>query len=135
MTFHRLRRSIPGLISIAFVALAGFYGKRYQGPGHHWVNDSLGGVFYEILWCLVAGLLLPCLKAARIAVAVLIATCILEFLQLWHPPFLEWLRSFFIGRTILGSYFDWLDFPYYFAGSALGWLWLRAIGHDPARSG
>ena len=67
-------------------------------------------------------------KAARIALAVLIATCILEFLQLWHPPLLEWLRSFFIGRTILGSYFDWSDFPYYFIGSALGWLWLRVIG-------
>ena len=124
-----LRRVLPLLLSIAIVVPVGFYGKRlYHGPAAHWVNDSLGGVFYEILWCVVLAFFLPRWKAARIALAVLIATCILEFLQLWHPPLLEWLRSFFIGRTILGSYFDWSDFPYYFIGSALGWLWLRVIG-------
>jgi hypothetical protein len=121
-----LRRVLPLLLSIAIVVPVGFYGKRlYHGPAAHWVNDSLGGVFYEVLWCLVLALFLPRWKAVHIALAVLIATCILEFLQLWHPPLLEWLRSFFIGRTILGSYFDWSDFPYYFIGSALGWLWLR----------
>jgi hypothetical protein len=26
--------------------------------------------------------------------------------------FLEWLRSYFVGPAILGSHFDWLDFPY-----------------------
>ena len=121
------------LISIAIILPLGLYSKRYRGPAWHWVNDSLGGVFYEILWCLVVALLLPRVRAGRIATAVLIATCILEFLQLWHPPFLEYLRSFFIGRAILGSYFDWSDFPYYFLGSALGWCWLRAIG-QPANS-
>ncbi len=130
MGLHSLRRWILGLMSLAVVVPSGFYGKFYKGPGAHWVNDSLGGVFYDIMWCLVPGLLLPHWKAARIAVVVLTATCLLEFMQLWHPPFLEWLRSFFIGRTILGSYFDWTDFPYYFAGSRLGWLWLRGIGHD-----
>ncbi len=87
-------------------------------------------MFYEILWCVVFGLCLPRTRAWRIAAGVLVVTCILEFLQLWHPPILEWLRSDFIGRSILGSWFDWNDFPYYFAGSALGWLWLRALGQD-----
>ena len=130
-----LRRWMPALISLAVVIPAGFYGKFYRGPGAHWVNDSLGGVFYEIMWCLLFGLCLPRWKAARIAAVVLAATCFLEFLQLWHPPLLEWLRGYFLGRTILGTFFDWWDFPYYFAGSALGWLWLRAIGHDAAREG
>jgi hypothetical protein len=125
-----VRRWIPGLLSIAVVVPVGLYGKRYRGPGAHWVNDSLGGVFYVILFCLVLGLCLPRWRARQIAIVVLIATCFLEFLQLWHPPFLEWLRSYFLGRLILGSYFDWSDFPYYFVGSALGWLWLRGIGHD-----
>jgi hypothetical protein len=131
MRSRSLRGVVPGLCSIAVAAALGLYAKRgYQGPFAPWVHDSLGGVFYEILWCLVFGLCLPRAKAWRIAAGVLVATCILEFLQLWHPPFLEWLRSYFIGRSILGSWFDWSDFPYYFAGSALGWLWLRALGHD-----
>ena len=127
------RRVLPLLLSIAIVVPIGFYGKRlYHGPAAYWVNDSLGGVFYVILGCLGLSLLLPRWRAGRIALTALAATSILEFLQLWHPPLLEWLRSFFIGRTILGSYFDWSDFPYYFIGSALGWLWLRAIGRQPS---
>ena len=88
----------------------------------------MGGVFYVIFWCLVVAILLPRAKAARIAATVLVATCILEFLQAWHPPLLEAARGNFIGRTILGSYFDWGDFLYYFVGAAIGWAWLRAIG-------
>jgi len=57
----------------------------------------------------------------------LTSTCLLEFLQLWRPPFLEMLRSYFIGATVLGSSFAWFDFAYYFFGSAIGWLWLRWI--------
>src|SRR5437763_356987 len=124
----RLRRTIPWLVSIATAAMAGLYAKRgYRGPGAEWVQDSLGGVIYEIVWCLFFGMLLPRYAARRIAAAVLVVTCILEFLQMWHPPLLQWLRSFFLGRTILGSYFDWWDFPYYFVGSAVGWLWLRNL--------
>ena len=123
-----LRRIAPIVVSLAIVAPLGFYVKRgYHGPASEWVHDSLGGAVYEIFWCLMLALMLPRWRRARIAIVVLIGTCMLEFLQLWHPPLLEWLRSFFIGHAILGSYFDWFDFPYYFAGSAAGWLWLRAI--------
>ena len=55
-----------------------------------------------------------------IATLVHICTCILEVMQLWHPPFLEFLKSFFIGRTILGNTFAWSGFPYYFIGIGSG---------------
>jgi hypothetical protein len=119
--------------SLAVVLPAGFYTKFYRGPAAHWVNDSLDGVLYEIFWCLVWALLLPRAKLFRIALCVLIATCGLEFLQLWHPPFLEMLRSHFLGAAILGTTFDWLDFPHYIAGCSIGWLWLEKAG-SPAGS-
>jgi hypothetical protein len=120
MLLHRIA-------SLILIAALGLYAKRgYHGPAALWVRDSVGGVFYEILWCLALAIAVPRWKASRIAVLVLIATCILEFLQLWHPPLLELVRANFIGRTILGSDFDWGDFPYYFVGSAIGWAWLRA---------
>jgi hypothetical protein len=119
------RRFWRHFLSLVVIVPTGFYSKWYRGPGAHWVNDSLGGVFYVIFWCVVFSFCLPTVRAARIALAVLAATCCLEFLQMWHPPFLEFLRSFFIGRTILGSSFDWYDFPYYFLGAALGWLWMK----------
>ena len=115
------------LLSLLIIVPVGFYAKFYQGPAALWVNNSLSGVFYEIFWCLLIFLFLPKWRPVTIALAVLVLTCFLEFLQLWHPPFLEYLRSFFIGRTILGTTFAWSDFPYYFLGSGIGWFWLRQL--------
>ncbi len=115
------------ILSILIIIPIGFASKFYRGPAAAWVNDSLGGVFYVIFWCLVGYLFFPKSKPWKIAAIVLTITCLLECLQLWHPPFLEWLRSYFIGATILGTSFVWSDFPYYFLGSAIGWLWLRWI--------
>ncbi len=115
------------LLSILVIVPLGFYTKTYRGPASDWVNHSLGGTFYVMFWCLAARFLLPKTSAARIAVAVLAATCCIEFLQLWHPPFLEMLRSHFIGAAILGNTFDWFDFPSYFLGAGIAWLWLRLL--------
>lgn len=119
-----MRRNVL-LWSLAIVLPAGIYTKFYRGPGAHWVNGSFDGVVYEIFWCLVFALLIPRAKPFRIASGVFIATSCLEFLQLWHPPFLEMLRSHFLGAAILGTTFDWTDFLYYFAGCAIGWVWLK----------
>src|SRR5690349_16948591 len=121
------RLRLLAAISIAIVIPLGLYTKVYSGPGRAWVNDSLGGVLYEILWCLAAIFAVPRWKPGPIALAVLIATCGLEFLQLWHPPFLQAARANLIGRLILGDTFVWSDFPYYFLGSAAGYVWLRAL--------
>ena len=115
------------LLSFAILIPLGFYTKRYQSATAPWIGASLGGALYEIFWCLLAGLLLPRATSRAIALWVLAITCGLEFLQLWHPPALESARATFLGAAILGASFDWGDFPYYFLGSALGWLWLEGI--------
>ena len=101
----------------------GFATRLYTGPG----AGSLGGVPYEVFWCLVVQLLLPRAQPGRIALSVLAVTCALEVLQLWHPPPLEALRAHWIGRSVLGHAFSWSDFPPYVAGSALGWWWLGRL--------
>jgi hypothetical protein len=121
------RRTTWTLVLLAFLVPAGLYGKFYRGPGAYWVSNSFDGVLYEIFWCLLASLLLPKVTPVRIAGWVCGITCGLEFLQLWHPPILEILRSHFLGAAILGTTFDWTDFPYYFVGSAIGWLCLATL--------
>ncbi len=115
------------LISMLIIAPLGIYSKFYNGQAARWVNDSLGGVLYVIFWCLFAFLFLSNTKPWKIATVVFAVTCFLEFLQLWHPTFLEFLRSNFIGRTILGTSFTWSDFPYYLVGCAIGWLWIKSL--------
>ena len=115
------------IVSLILIVPMGFYCKSYNGPWINWVNDSLAGLFYVIFWCLLVFLFLPNFKPLIISLWVLIITCTLEFLQLWHPPLLEYFRGFFLGGVILGTSFAWSDFPYYFLGSIIGWFWLRKI--------
>jgi len=122
-----LKRRKLTLLALLLITPAGFYSKFYQGPAAGWANNSLGGLLYEIFWCLSVYLVFPKDKTWLIALSVLVATCILEFLQLWHPPALEWIRGFFLGRTIIGTSFTWSDFPYYFLGSGLGGCWIEGL--------
>lgn len=121
-------RRLATSASLLVIVPVGFAGKFYRGPAQAWVNDSLGGLFYVVFWCLVAFWLWPrTRRPGGIALGVLAGTCGLEFLQLWHPHWLQLLRASFLGATILGTTFAGSDFPYYFAGAALGWLWLRGL--------
>ena len=120
-------RRLRAALALVVVVPVGFAGKFYRGPAAHWVNDSLGGAFYEIAWCLFAAWAVPRWRPAPIAIAVLAATCVLEFLQLWHPAPLEAARSRLLGALILGTTFDWSDFLYYFGGAAAGYGLLKLI--------
>jgi hypothetical protein len=112
---ERLKQDIQIFASLLVIVPLGFSTKFYTGYGQSWGRDWLGGVFYEIFWCLVVYLFWRKLRIGVIVAIVLILTCCLEFLRLWQPPFLEYLRGILIGRTILGTSFVWSDFPYYFS--------------------
>ncbi|MBD2354503.1 DUF2809 domain-containing protein [Tolypothrix sp. FACHB-123] len=115
------------ILSVAVVLPIGLLYSHYR-HSVWWLNQEVGGIFYEIFWCLFAFLFIPTRKAVwQIPLWVLVITCLLEFLQLWQPPFLVWIRSLWWGKLLFGSVFTWADFPYYFIGSGLGWLWLKLI--------
>jgi hypothetical protein len=119
-----VRLRLYTLFSLVVIVPAGFAAKFYRGPAADWVANNFAGTFYCIFWCLVVLFLMPRWNPRWIAVGVLIATCILEFSQISKAPLLELIRSTFIGRSIIGSTFDWFDFPYYVLGSGIGWFWL-----------
>ena len=75
-----------------------------------------------IFWILAFLVFKPETKALPLTLVVLLATCVIEFSQQWHPAWLERLRTTLPGRLVLGTTFDWADFPPYFAGAIVGWL-------------
>lgn len=117
-----LKERKRAIILLIVITLIGFYTKVYSGPAKDWVNNSLGGVFYEIFWCLIVSLLFKNPKSSVIAVWVFGVTCLLEFLQLSHLLVLEFIKRYFIGRVIIGTSFSRVDFIYYFVGSGVGYL-------------
>jgi hypothetical protein len=116
----RTSRSVTCIL-IAITVPFGFGLKYYSGPGHLWCNLHGAAILYEVFWCLMAFLLFPSRKAILpIAIVVFIATCCLEFLQLWRPPVLQAIRSFRLGVWLIGNGFDWWDFPHYAIGCLAG---------------
>lgn len=121
------RRTLYTIFALIIITPVGFLTKFYSGPAADLVSNSFGGVLYEIFWCLILFLIFRKLTPLRIALIVFLATCFLEFGQLWKPHFLEILRGNFIIRTIIGNSFTWSDFPFYALGSLLGYILLKGM--------
>ena len=123
---HRaFKYRIALLISLITIVPIG-YMIRFHGSAPEWLNDLFGSIAYEIFWILLVAFLFPQASPLWTAIGVCLATCALEFLQLWQPPFLQAMRATLPGRLVLGNAFTWSDFPSYFIGSFLGWVWMRS---------
>lgn len=109
------------LLAVAAVTPLGFAFKQWQGPAGGWFRNHGAGVLYEVFWILIFFGIFPTHRAARrVPVLVLLGTISLEILQLWHPPFLQAIRSVALGRVLIGTTFAWWDIPHYVLGCALG---------------
>jgi len=115
------------LLSLFIIIPLGLATKVYSGPFGKWVNIYGGGILYEIFWCITIAMFFPDLKILYNVAAVFLITCMLEFLQLWHPVILENMRSFFIGRVLIGTTFSAYDFIYYSIGSAVSYAFLCCL--------
>jgi hypothetical protein len=121
---HNIRKYC--VFSLLVVTPLGFGVKLYNGPAQRWFNDYGAGLLYEIFCILIVFFIFPKEKLIRkISIWVFIVTCAFEALQLWHPKFLESIRSYFIGSALIGTTFSWWDFANYAFGCFLGWQWLR----------
>ena len=123
------------VIALLAVTIIGLGLKSYTGSGRWWFNNWGASVMYELFFMLVAFFWLPRRRfVIPIALTVCCITCLLECLQLWHPPPLEVVRSTFVGRMVLGHAFSWWDFPAYPMGCLMGWWLCRrlagATAHD-----
>lgn len=98
---------------LAVVTPLGFATKFYWGPGSTWASNYAGGFLYVLFWVFLFLGFAPKSSPRTVAVYVLATTSVLEVLQLSHPPFLESIRSTFLGHALLGTTFSWWDFAYY----------------------
>lgn len=112
------------LILIVIIVPLGYFVRFASNT--YW-SSTLGAIAYTIFWILLVQLLASNTSPKWTAIGVLLATCAIEFLQLWTPPFLQAIRATLPGRLILGNTFLWSDFPPYFVGCWLGWLMIKRL--------
>jgi glycopeptide antibiotics resistance protein len=115
------------LIHLIFLVPLGYIVRFSTGLGAAWIHDALGAVAYEVFWIVFVLFLVPTASLFPTAAGVCLATCAIELLQLWQPPWLQAIRATLPGRLVLGNSFTWTDFPVYFIGCFIGWLWMRSL--------
>lgn len=96
-----------------------------HSSGSEFIRGYAGAVLYVVFWTYVVLLARPRWRPARIALAVLLATCAIEVFQLSRWP--EGVRATFLGGTLLGSQFDPWDFAAYAVGATIAALGARAL--------
>jgi hypothetical protein len=121
-----LQRRLILLAALIVLAVVGYWLRFYAPISPDW-RDHTGGAAYVIFWILVWAFLKPTAPALPVSVAVLLITCCLEFLQLWHPAWLEAIRRTWPGRLLLGTTFEWSDFPPYVVGAVIGFGAMHAL--------
>ncbi len=131
------RRTAAALACAASVAVCLAYDHwRADLPG--WWRGHGGGIPYVVFWITLWFTILPVRRwAPVICLAVTVATCLLEVLQLWQPGWLVPFRATRFGAAWLGGSFTWHDLPPYVMGGGLGFLVLTAVhrlaGRTPYR--
>ncbi len=91
------------------------------------LQDIGGSLAYQILLMLGVAFLSPRRSLLKCALGVFVFSCAVEFLQLWQAPFILAVRATWPGRVILGTTFNWWDFPPYALGCMLGWMVIRQL--------
>ena len=117
------------LLLLVVVTLLGLGFRAYRGPLQNVVNHyGPASVCYAVFFILLIFFLFPRPAAILpIAIGVLVWTCLVEFSQHWHPPWLESIRATVAGRLLLGNSFSWWDFPAYPLGCFAGWSLCRLV--------
>ncbi len=110
------------LTILVVTTVLGIYSKSYSGVFHKTVNNRISDLLYVVFWVILFKIIFPKNSDYKIVLSVFVITCALEFLQLWHPPFLQYIRSFLLGRTLLGTSYMPEDFLYYIMGAAIAYL-------------
>lgn len=80
----------------------------------------------DALWALVVflgwGFLASRATTFRIAALAILFSILIECSQLYHAPWIDWLRTTIPGRLILGTTFAWADLAAYLVGILAGIL-------------
>lgn len=126
------KRTIILIVLVVLIPI-GLGTKFYHGPGQEWVYEYAGDILYTMFFFFLLRLIWLWSNPIGLAVAAFCFSTTIEFTQLISTPFLETIRSTFLGRTFIGTGFTPVDIVYYLLGSTLGLIILRILEKDSAK--
>lgn len=111
-----------------FLVAIGLPSRIEPNSWPHWyityAGDFLWAMLFFFLYCIIFRL-----RTIHALFITLVTTYLIEVSQLFHPPWLETLRSFKLIGLIIGYSFIWSDLVAYTLGISLGAIIDRAALH------
>jgi hypothetical protein len=114
------------ILALFVLAGAGIFSRTPAGR-LPWADKAFGDTLWATMFYLLIILLLPNVRTVVAAAMTVAITFGIEFLKLYHAPWIDSLRANVIGGMILGHAFIWHDFLSYILGTALGVLLDRIV--------
>jgi hypothetical protein len=109
------------LIMIVITAF-GLPARIVQGQLPKWYVLYFGDYLWAMLLFFIFALTLQNMSTFKVAITTLLFTYIIEISQLFHPQWLEYLRSIKLCALVLGYGFLWSDIVAYTLGISTGAL-------------
>lgn len=110
---HRLRV----LVALVLVIGLGLASRKYDGLFPRVLGKYPGDALWTVAAYLAWKLVLPSLGPRKLGLAALGLSFLVEFLQLYHAPWLDALRGNRLGHLFLGSTFNPMDLLAYTMGA------------------
>lgn len=122
---QRRPRLIYGSLVLLVIVL-GLLSRRFPQFLPAALGKSPGDALWALMVFLGLGFLFPRGSTLLLAAAAVAFSFAVEFSQLYHAPWIDDVRSTFIGHLVLGSGFLWADLLAYTVGVGVGALaeWL-----------
>ena len=122
-------RVLYAVLAVTVVA-AGLLWRSGLIPLPQWLSNYGGDALWALMVFVGFGFLLPRASTLLVALVALAFSWGVEFSQLYHAPWIDFIRATIPGRLVLGNTFAWPDLIAYAVGVAVGawveWRWRRS---------
>lgn len=115
------KRPIPiYLIIMVLLVALGLPSRTMRNSLPPWYVQYFGDYLWAMLIFFGLALIRPRWGTLKVLTAAILFTCVIEVTQLFHPPWLQYLRSIKICALVLGHGFLWSDLVAYTLGISTG---------------
>lgn len=115
------RRRLAYSILYLLIIPMGYSTRRMPHWYHSFIAEFGGDTLWATMFVFLFRAIWPKPALWKIALGTYLFCLAIEVSQLYHAPWIEGLRSTFLGRMLLGSGFLWSDWLCYLTGVILGW--------------
>ena len=117
-----MQQRLPVMLVLAFVVGLGLASRTYDGLFPNALEKYPGDALWTVAVYLGWKLVVPAMVPWKLGLMALGQSFGVEFLQLYHAPWLDGIRGNYFGHLLLGSTFNPMDFVAYSVGTTAVFL-------------